>query len=538
MNAINQERLHLDRASLIPTDPSGFKALVCSIAATLLCGLGAAVWFWAPDALQAWLLTNPEALSLFNKNEARELLGYNIKAFALVGAICGVTGLLSLLRIRLTYTILRFSLSTVYLAVVFYAGVVWHAFFSVLDAEISLNGAEQDRATILVLWWKFCWPALAVGVYTVWLHAMLRSRSVYSAFTRKEGTPMSGDRVLEDLRINGRDPQYRKSIYASTLTHITIIILIPWILQLGGCVTPYKVPKGSGNPVVAMVKMVKPKKKKKKTLTLRPNSAILFEIPDLDNTEADEEMKEMTELTYEANPNAAVGQLGKGGGDKGGWPEGMDDYKIRFIRLDHGGQGWDDGMHQTGADINFLRHFAQVTGFKKIARKGEKHGIALLAKYPKDGFPPFVYLTGNHSMGRVGARDIKALREYCLGGGMLIADAGDRNFHNSFTHFMRQVFPDKRLLDIADDDIIYQLPYTFPDGAPAFWGHGGRRAMGIKHEGRWIVFYHPGDVNDAWKLQGYTDVTPEMRAAAMNLGVNLIRYSFDQWNDAVAKARK
>ena len=539
MNAIHQERLHLDRASLIPTDPSGFKALVCSIAATLLCGLGAAVWFWAPDALQAWLLSNPEALSLFNKNQTRELLGYNIKAFALVGAICGAAGLLSLLRIRLTYTILRFSLSTVYLAVAFYVGVVWHAFFSVLDAEISLNGAEQDRATILVLWWKFCWSALAVGVYTAWLHAMLRSRSVYSTFTRKEGDPMSGDQVLEDLRTNGRDPQYRKSVYASTLTHITIIILIPWLLQLGGCVTPYKVPKGSGNPVVAMVKMVKPKKKKKKTLTLRPNSAILFEIPDLDNTEADEEMKEMTELTYQANPNAAVGQLGKGGGDKGGWPEGMDDYKIRFIRLDHGGKGWDDGMHQTGADINFLRHFAQVTGFKKIARKGEKHGIAMLAKYPKDGFPPFVYITGNHSMGRVGARDIKALREYCLGGGMLIADAGDRNFHNSFTHFIRrQVFPDKPLIDIADDDIIYQLPYTFPDGAPAFWGHGGRRALGIKHEGRWIVFYHPGDMNDAWKLQGYTDVTPEMRDAAMNLGVNLVRYSFDQWNDAVAKARK
>ena len=38
---------------------------------------------------------------------------------------------------------------------------------------------------------------------------------------------------------------------------------------------------------------------------------------------------------------------------------------------------------------------AQATGFKKIANKGESHSIALLAKYPKDGFPPFVYITGN-----------------------------------------------------------------------------------------------------------------------------------------------
>ena len=132
---------------------------------------------------------------------------------------------------------------------------------------------------------------------------------------------MAGDNTLEDLRTHGKDPQYRKSIYASVVTHLTILVLIPWILQLGGCITPYKVPKGSGNPVVAMVKMVKPKKKK-----ADPHSSsrhpILFEIPDLDDTEADQEMKEMTELTYEANPNAAVGQLGKGGGDQGGWPGG------------------------------------------------------------------------------------------------------------------------------------------------------------------------------------------------------------------------
>jgi hypothetical protein len=504
----------------------------------LLSTLGLAAWYWAPAAMTAWLGGNPATESLLRKNNSLDLIHLSFQFFGVVGLICLFAGLVSLIRKRITYTLLRVVLIGVYATVAFYAGLAWHACFSVLHAELSLNGAEQDRATIFILWWKFSWPALATGVYAFWLQTMLRSRSVYALFTQEPGKPMSGDKTLEDLRTHGKDPQYRKSIYASMMTHLTILVLIPWILQMGGCITPYKVPKGSGNPVVAMVKMVKPKKKKKQTLTLRPDSAILFEIPDLDDTEADQEMKEMTELTYEANPNAAVGQLGKGGGDQGGWPEGMEDYKIRFIRLDHGGQGWDDGMHQTGADINFLRHFAGVTGFKKIARKGESHSIAMLAKYPNDGFPPFVYMTGNHSMGRVGSIDIKALREYCLGGGMLIGDAGSGHFHNSFVHFMRKVFPDKQMLSIADDDIIYQLPYSFPEGAPAFWHHGGRRALGIKHEGRWIVFYHPGDMNDAWKLQGYTDVAPEMRDAAMNLGVNLVRYSYDNWNNAVAKVRK
>ena len=141
-------------------------------------------------------------------------------------------------------------------------------------------------------------------------------------------------------------------------------------------------------------------------------------------------------------------------------------------------------------------------------------------------------------MGDVSTADKKILRDYCLNGGMLIADAGSARFHQSFTHFISQVFPDKPMVDIADDEMIYQLPYSFPDGAPAFWHHGGRRPLGVKHEGRWVVFYHPGDINDAWKSQGYTDVTPEMREAAMNLGINLVYYAFNNWNDAVSKAKK
>jgi hypothetical protein len=425
-----------------------------------------------------------------------------------------------------------------YLVAATYVFFAWQGTSSILKEDLDVNGEAQDRATILKLWWKVAWPALAVVAYAGWSQVMLQSRSVYAAFSGQSGEPMKGDRVLEDLRTHGRDPRHRRSLYASVLTHVFVLLGIPWLLTLGGCVEAYKVPQGSGNPVVAMVKVVQPKKKKKKTLTLRPNSAIIFDQPDLDNTEVDQVMEKETQVTYEASANAKAGKMGKGGGTKGGWPEGMDDYKIRFIRLEHGGAGWDDGMNQTNADINFLRAFAQATGFKKIARKGESHSIALLSKYPDDGFPPFVYLTGNSDMGRVSSADAKILREYCLKGGMLIADAGSARFHQSFTHFMRQVFPDKLLLDIADDDMLYQLPYGFPDGAPAFWHHGGRRALGIKHDGRWVAFYHPGDMNDAWKSQGYTDVTPEMRDAAMNLGVNLVYYSFNQWNDAVAKKRK
>jgi len=520
----------------IPTNPSAFKARLVAIAVTSLAGLTAAAHFWIPSALEAFLSRNAGIHILFQSIHADSSLKLIFQLAGVLAILCAAAGAAGFLLNRITWHALRLPLFGVYLLVGFYTWVTWQAGSAILANEIDVDGAKQDNATIIRLWWSVTSPALGIAAFAAWTHVMLRSRSVYAAFTREEGPAMVGDRVLEDIRTHGRDPRHRRSLYLSTFTHFLILILIPWILSLGGCVEAYKVPKGSGNPVVAMVKMVKPKKKKKQTLSLRPNSAILFEIPDLDDSQVDQVMEEQTQATYAAN-NAKSGKMGKGGGTQGGWPEGMEDYKIRFIRLEHRGAGWDDGMDESNADVNFLRAFAQATGFKKIANKGESHSIALLKKYPKDGFPPFVFLTGNADMGNLTADDAKILRDYCLNGGMLIADAGSVSFHNSFMRVIRQVFPDKPLIDIADDDMLYQVPYTFPNGAPPFWRLGGTRALGVKHEGRWVAFYHPGDMNGAWKSQGYTDVTPEMREAAMNLGINLIYYSFNQWNDAISKQK-
>ncbi len=524
----------------IPTAPSPGKAMLVAVAAIIAGGIGVAAWQLLPGGLDKALAANASISGLFGKNLVGALAKGCFLAAGASGAICVAAGLLALLRARATWWLLFLALFTVHAAAAAYVAVVWYATGEIRGAGLQINGQDQNSVTLCIFWWQLAWPALAMMAAAAWMQTLLRSRSVYAAFARDSGNPLRGDEILEDIRTGGRDPRHRNSLYASGLTHLVVIVLIPWLLENEGCVEPYRVPKGSGNPVVAMVKMAKPKKKKKKkSITVNPNSAIVFDKPDLDHTEADEESKEMTEHKYEvAATSGAPGRLGKGGGTEGGWPEGIEDYKIRFIRLDHGGAGWDDGMDETGADINFLREFAQKTGFRKIARSGESHSIALLRKYPRDGFPPFVYLTGNGAMGRTTPSDVKILREYCLGGGLLFADAGSLAFDQSFRHFIHQVFPDKPLVDIADDDELYRLPFMFPDGAPAFWHHGGRRALGIKHESQWVVFYHPGDMNDAWKSPGYTDVSPEMRASAMHLGINLVRYAFDRWNDAVAKARK
>jgi len=523
----------------IPLQASASKARVVSVAAIMLAGLGVGAALLCPAALQSYCDSNLKVSALLNASGTIFVLLTCFKLMGCLGGICAIAGLLSIIRKRMPYRLLRASLVVIYPLLIAYVVLVWDVVFKIMLAEIELGGEEQDIATTLLLWWSLSWPVLAVMLYTAWLHLMLASRSVYAAFIGEEGGVLKGDLVLENIRTHGNDPRARRSFYASVMTHILVIIIIPALMELGGCVEGYKVPKGSGDPVVAMVKMVKPKKKKKKNMILRANSAIIHEIPDLDDTVVDQKMEDLSQVQYKALANAKAGtNMGKGGKGSGGWPEGMEKYKIRFIRLDHGGSGWDDGMDESGADINFLRAFAKNTPFKKIASGGESHSIRLLSKYKSDEFPPFVYMTGDGRMGRVSDSDMEILRNYCLNGGMLIADAGHIDFHRSFMDFMRKVFKDKQPKDIPDDDIIYQQPYGFPEGAPAFWHHGGRRPLGWKHEGRWMVFYHPGDMNDAWKSPDYSNVKPEMRDAAIQLGINIVYYAFNQWDDAVAKAKK
>ena len=120
---------------------------------------------------------------------------------------------------------------------------------------------------------------------------------------------------------------------------------------------------------------------------------------------------------------------------------------------------------------------------------------------------------------------------------MLFADAGSPEFHNSFVALMAAVFPDRQLVTIADDDPIFQGPFTFPNGAPPLWHHGGYRALGVKHQNRWAVFYHPGDINDAWKTGG-SGMSRDLCDQSYRLGVNIVYHAFTNYLDTTRKHRK
>lgn len=330
--------------------------------------------------------------------------------------------------------------------------------------------------------------------------------------------------LIRSLKTGGEDPRFRSSCYWA-VTLFLLVLVGPFLIH--GCgMEEYGIVKGEGEPQVEQVVQIKPKpKKKQKKLLVDPWSPYILERINIDDAKVLEELQQTTQDTYVAD-RTKKGKLGKGGKGRGGWPKGMEGAKIRFIRLKYSGGNWDQEMGKSG-DYNLLVRFNQLTGLP-VANETEAREIERLARFPKKKAPPFVFMTGSGNI-NISSAEAKILRNYCeVEGGMLFIDCGGGNFGRSVRNMLAKVFPGKSLVDIPNDDPIYQAPFVFPDGAPRFWHHDGNRALAIRHEGRIVAFYHPGDVKDAWK-DGHSGAAPEVADQAYKLGVNVIYYAFNQY---------
>lgn len=392
-----------------------------------------------------------------------------------------------------------------------------------------LNEANPDQFSNLVrneLWvmagWRLFPWVLAAAAAAVAV-ARRPTALFYGSARDADGW---ADRVWTNLRTHGGDPLFRRRLYLSAAIHLVAIFLLPLLLMSRGCAErEYGIPQGSGTPVIEVKVIRKVQKKPEKKFVLNMNTAISFYVPKIEESEILEEIDKQTENTYQAQQ---LGKLGAGGGKQGGWPQGMKNARVRFIRLEYNGGDWDQDMG-VGADYNILLKFREKTGFD-IATETESRPIPQLKRFPRNRAPPFVYLTGGlRGNMNISQSEIKVLREYCLEmGGLIFADNGGGRFDPQFRALMRRTFPDLSLVEIAKDDVLFQQPFFFPNGAPPLWHHSGHQAMGIKYKGRWVVFYHQGDINDAWKT-GHSGASPAVAEQAYKLGVNIINYAFTQY---------
>jgi Ca-activated chloride channel family protein len=119
---------------------------------------------------------------------------------------------------------------------------------------------------------------------------------------------------------------------------------------------------------------------------------------------------------------------------------------------------------------------------------------------------------------------------------MLFADCGSPEWNTSFREFINQVMPGEPLLNISHDDLLFQQPFSFQNGAPPLWHHGGNRALGVKHKGRWAVFYHPGNLHSAWK-QDRGGLSAQKAESALEMGVNIVYYAFSNYLELTRRFR-
>jgi len=442
----------------------------------------------------------------------------------LVMAISLLAALLSPLRLRLTLWGLKASAAGYTLLVGMLLFLVFRApgLLHMCDPELFSGPARNEV-------WVTGTVRLLVLLVFAFAYLLVLVRRSTSNYFRRESSPvtMIGDRLWLNLRTHGRDPRYRKALYLALQAHVFVILILPFLLSWSGCrMRPYGVPKGSGVPAVQAMKVVRQQKKvEEQKYVFDMNTAISFYVPKIDESEVFDEVSKLTEQTYTAQE---VGRLGAGGGTSGGWPDGMENAKVRFIRLQYGGGSWNQNMGY-GADYNMLLVFREITGFN-IWHETESIRIPQLKQFPRRRAPPFVYLAGGYEGGiSLSRTEINTLREYCLKmGGMIFADNGGGSFDPQFRRAMQQVFPELAMVDIPDDDVIFQAPFGFPNGAPPLWQISGSRAMGIKDRGRWVVFYHQGNMGAAWR-DGHSDANRSVVSQAYQMGVNVIAYSFNQY---------
>jgi len=515
--------------------PLGIAAAVMARYAVLLSGL-----------YEQFVAGHPRVLGPFIEAGLPGLVHLLSLAVGLGAVVALVASLLVLFPKWWTLRLLRCGYMAVWLVFLFYGQVVFRATGAILAGNIPIDDVLPVPATLFFWRYDLLLPVGLAALVALGLYLCSWRRTVINLYTgAQDEQPAPGDLILENLRTHGRDPAYRKSLWSSFGIHLLVIVLIPWLLTFWGCVEPYRVPKGSGTPQVlsgpkVVVKTKKVKKKKKK-FVLNPRSAISFHRPDLDDSDVSKKVEEASQATYVADSTrvmgtGAGGKMGAGGGKKGGWPDGMENAKVRFIRLEYDGPDWEDGMDALSrADMNFLDAFRKLTGFP-VATQGESHPISRLADYPKGMAPPFVYMTGAGDI-RVTEREIGTLRDYLMSGGMLFADCGSPRWDGPFRNLAQRLFPGEPLTTISDDDPIFQAPFTFANGAPPLWHHGGMRAQGVKYKGRWAIFYHPGDINDAWKT-GHSGMEAQMAEGAIEMGVNIVYYAFTHYLELTRKDRK
>lgn len=320
-----------------------------------------------------------------------------------------------------------------------------------------------------------------------------------------------------------KNPNLRQSLTTLLSYSFGFWLLNLLLTQAGGCQESIDLPAGGGQQA-QIAQTVQIQKVIRKKYVINPFSAILFNVRNIDDVKVINQ--EMTKHAY---------AIGYGKGDGAGFATGTATGKVEFIRLEYNGGDWDQDFG-IGSDVNMLVEYGARTS-QKVAERTSSRRISQLANMNPLKAAPMVYITGERNID-VSNDEVKILREYLIDKhGMLFGDnGGSSHFHNQFVSMMRRVLPTIDPVQIPLDDVVHRIPYQIPY-LPYVAPHGGTQALGWKVDGRWVCYYHPGDIGDAW-TDDHSGVSREIYESCYQLGTNVIFYAYAEhakWREGQKK---
>ncbi|MGY8782071.1 MAG: DUF4159 domain-containing protein [Fidelibacterota bacterium] len=142
---------------------------------------------------------------------------------------------------------------------------------------------------------------------------------------------------------------------------------------------------------------------------------------------------------------------------------------------------------------------------------------------------PYLYLTGHGNISLT-EDEIIILRSILSSGVFLHAD-DNYGMDKSFRREMKRVFPNKDLVPLPNDHLIFNSYYKFENGLPKIHEHDNKppQALALFEGERMILLYtYESDLGDGWEDSSVHNDPQPLRESALKMGVNIIYFSLIQ----------
>ena len=196
--------------------------------------------------------------------------------------------------------------------------------------------------------------------------------------------------------------------------------------------------------------------------------------------------------------------------------------EFSIARVNYGGGG--DWYCDPSSIPNILSYLTKNTSIKAAH---DEYRIKLTTKELRGH--PYLYMTGHGNI-RFTDEEIIQLREYLMGGGFLHTD-DNYGLNTSFRREMKRVFPDRDFVELPHDHAVFHSFFDMPNGLPKIHEHDGKppQLFALYNEDRIMVIYsYESDLGDGWEDEEVHNDPPELRVAALQMGVNIIYFALTQ----------